>query len=544
MFIRPQRVRRDGEGRIVSGSASLMETRYDGAEKYRSRQTTVERLGKVLYLSDDGRSGVFVSPTRGLVEYDADANEFRPVDTGDPRIAGHSELPEPEAHVRFGDVYLLSCHLRSSGMAGVLSDAFGGGRLHGKAVVHLMHGLACGGSRVSCDAFYRATVLPHIVEGLTDHELRSDTSYFAEMGAEDSKLCFFRAYVMAMRSRYPCFGRCCYVDSTPLPGGSAGNPFNKLSSHGVEGSGSQTRLALVLDHATGLPVWFELFPGDALDLSTLRSMDAEVFEALEIGIESYVLDAGYVTKDVVKACGIGSGKSMLARMPAKKGYPFKELYASNKGLFDNAKYHFMRGDHDYFGIRREVEVFGEREYAYVYVDRVNAANYYRRFISDDPEGFEGMRPKDRNWARVRGGFFVLLSNVAGTPKAVLDMYFDRTRIEAEFKKSKTFLNLLPLCKWSEATIKGKMLEDVIELIAYNGLSGAMSEEGESMANILWQCGSDYCLCRDDGTVVVETPTRQVKGFFSAIGEKVPPVIRIEELKRILDLRYSDTFLGN
>ena len=71
-FIRVQKLVRDSNGNIISGSAAIKESRYikDGG-KFHSRQIVRERLGKVVWLSDDGKSGIFLSPKRGLVFYDS-----------------------------------------------------------------------------------------------------------------------------------------------------------------------------------------------------------------------------------------------------------------------------------------------------------------------------------------------------------------------------------------------------------------------------------------------------------------------------------------
>lgn len=57
-----------------------------------------------------------------------------------------------------------------------------------------------------------------------------------------------------MREIHPDFGKGCYVDSTPLPKDIDDNPFNALCCHGVSSSEVQSRLVLVLDDETGLPV--------------------------------------------------------------------------------------------------------------------------------------------------------------------------------------------------------------------------------------------------------------------------------------------------
>ena len=65
VFIRVQKLVRDDNGNIVSGSAAIKESVYvkDGG-KYHSKQIVRERLGKVVWLSPDGRSGIFLSPRR------------------------------------------------------------------------------------------------------------------------------------------------------------------------------------------------------------------------------------------------------------------------------------------------------------------------------------------------------------------------------------------------------------------------------------------------------------------------------------------------
>ena len=85
-----------------------------------------------------------------------------------------------------------------------------------------------------------------------------------------------------MRRRHPDFGNGCYVDSTPLPNEAKDNPFNALCSHGVGHVAVQTRLVLVLDESTGLPVWYKLIPGNVLDVNTIRQMGEDLEDSLGI----------------------------------------------------------------------------------------------------------------------------------------------------------------------------------------------------------------------------------------------------------------------
>ncbi len=71
-FIKAQKVVYDEKGNITSGSAAIVDTKYVSTGKASHSQHVVrEKLGRVLYLSEDRKRGIFLSPTRGLVEYDA-----------------------------------------------------------------------------------------------------------------------------------------------------------------------------------------------------------------------------------------------------------------------------------------------------------------------------------------------------------------------------------------------------------------------------------------------------------------------------------------
>ena len=73
-FIKAQKIIRDDSGNVISGSAAVVDAVYvKTGGKSHSRQEVREKLGRVLYLSEDRKVGIFQSPTRGLVEYNLDS---------------------------------------------------------------------------------------------------------------------------------------------------------------------------------------------------------------------------------------------------------------------------------------------------------------------------------------------------------------------------------------------------------------------------------------------------------------------------------------
>ena len=102
-FIYIQKKKFDEDGKIVDGIASIRESVYVKGKKHHSNQKTIEKLGRLLYISDDRKNGIFDSPIRGVVEYNVVNNEFSTVDKNDDRIKNKTISNIPKIHTTFGD---------------------------------------------------------------------------------------------------------------------------------------------------------------------------------------------------------------------------------------------------------------------------------------------------------------------------------------------------------------------------------------------------------------------------------------------------------
>ena len=220
-----------------------------------------------------------------------------------------------------------------------------------------------------------------------------------------------------------------------------------------------------------------------MDINTVMSTVSDVADTLHIEIDSLVVDAGYISKELIEAVHIGSSKTIIGRMPARKGYPYKTLYWEVKDLIGKGKYIFPRKRHIYFGIKREISLFGHNVYAYVYVDEYNALRRFSEYLSEHEEEYEELKVKDKDWLTVKYGYFILVSNLNVEPRKLLDNYFDRTDIETVFKTSKEYLELLPLSKWTDDTVRGKILHDIINTIVLLKLRGYLSNTTLSISEI-------------------------------------------------------------
>lgn len=528
--------------KITSGTASIKESRYLPKEKwiqskdsskkpYHSVSVTRENLGRILYLSDDRKKGIFKSPTRGIVYYDSFADEFSPVDKNDERIKHLSEemFPEQNVHTVFGDCYLLLNFLRTSKLLGVLRNSFGENEQYERLLMHIFHGILKDGSKIKCSHFIQKSYASYFLRDVSLPSLECDFKFYSDMGSDKFRLEFFKNLTNHLKTIYPDFGKGCFVDSTPLPNDIKDNPFNALCSHGVAGASVQTRLVLVLDRETGLPVWYEIIPGNVLDLSTVANIAENVYSSIGVTIESAVLDAGYVTQDLLKSLGSSEGeakriRAITARMPAKKGYPHKELYEKNKRNIANHKCDFLREGHSYFGKKETIELFGTKINAYVYVDRTAAQIRYDEFIKKHEDEFNKMTDKEKNWLAVKFGFFILLSGKDAAPKEILCEYFERTKIENVFKTSKEYLHLLPLSKWNETSVRGKIFADIINTIILLLLRKEIRASNISISELFGVTQSWMCFySKRNDEMLIETPNTQTKEFCKLLGIKKSPI---------------------
>ena len=521
-FIKAQKIVYDESDRIISGSASVVDAVYvrTGGSAH-SKQQVREKLGKVLYLSSDRKKGVFLSPTRGLVEYDSVSDSFSSVEKDDPRINGETLFPQTEIHTVFGDAYLFLIFLEKCGLLSVLRSVFPKDEEYERVLCHVLHGILKDGSRIGCDNFIRKSFASYLFQDVPAPSLHSDTQFFGMLGDDHVKMSFFRVFVSAMQKKDPDFGKGCYVDSTPLPNDIDDNPFNALCCHGIASSEVMTRLILVLDEKSGLPVWYDIIPGNVLDINTVMTVVNDVADSLGIEIESLVLDAGYISKELAGAFHIGTEKTIIGRMPARKGYPYKTLYWEVRDLIGKGKYAFVRKHHAYFGFRKEIELFGNREYAYVYVDQYNALKRFSDYLSEHEDEYAELKVKDKDWMTVKFGYFVLVSNLDLSPKDLLTEYFGRTDIEVVFKTSKEYLDLLPLSKWTDQTVRGKILHDIINTVCLLEPRKNLLTSGRSVSEIIGRCQSLMCFRNNKGIVTVETPSKQVKDYFKLLHTEVP-----------------------
>ena len=250
-----------------------------------------------------------------------------------------------------------------------------------------------------------------------------------------------------------------------------------------------------------------------------------------------MLDSGYCSRRLLELCHVGTQTECVVRMPARRGYPFRTLWCDLKGQMGRGKYAFARAGHAYFGKRADRDVQGFPEHLYVYVDKNNAASALRDTLAERPEEYEAMLARDKDFEQVRGGYFVLVSNIEDTPAGMLDRYFGRVDIEQSFKASKEYIGLLPLSKWTDLTVRGKILSDMTASIALSQVRAAIAgAQIRASATSLWGKSSSLMCRRQGDDLIVETPSKKVREWWHALGVEVPSKVGLAAFRSELGFR--------
>ena len=404
-FIRFRKVKYTKDGKIASGSASIIDTTYITVNgKKRGKQKTREKLGKVIEVFSK-KSGIFLSPTRGLVRYDSETDSFSKSLNKDECIQNITNkkiekklFPSKNVHTIFGDAYLFLEMLKKIGLLDLIKICFSRRNELERILAHQLYSLLRNESKISCEDFVNRSFFSYCINNISSGSLRSDSRFFYLMSDDKLKIKFFSNFIKLMKKEYPNFGTGCYIDSTPLPN-DISSPFNALCSHGLGEASIQMRLILIIDDISLYPIWYTIIPGNIQDFNTLRQLIDDVNASLDVKIKNFVLDAGYATKELIQSFQAQKEgeeipeRRYLTRMPGKKGYPYKELYTKSKKDFSSGTYDFLREDGAYFGKKVDVKIFETDLKAYIYVDQRNALYGYINFLKNNYGDVEKMKKK-------------------------------------------------------------------------------------------------------------------------------------------------------
>jgi transposase len=301
------------------------------------------------------------------------------------------------------------------------------------------------------------------------------------------------------------------IDSTGMPN-EIDFPLSAWGNHGGECE-METRLMMVVDKASGKPLYFRYMAGNIVDVSTLKNT---VYELSEMGVKSSfaLLDAGFYSEGNIKDLYKNS-IAFLTRLASNRKL-HKEL-VENSADMENAANMVTYNKRALFVKKVEVDLFGNKGFAYVVCDVKRKGDECNKFLVAAKE--DGLSADEIDKELNKKGKFVLISSEDMSIDEVIPLYYTRQAAENLFGISKSFLDLLPLRTHSIETFRGYLMLTFITLTIFLELKtllkgkytveGAMTEMGNLMCKIYGK------------NVIVSEPTKKMKEIAEFLGYMVP-----------------------
>ena len=514
-FIKVQKLARDKAGSVTQGTASIVDTVYVADGKYHSKQIVREPLGKILSLSDDRRSGIFLSQRRGLVHYDAGQDTFRMLSSGEKEAIGLSGC-KAQASLTFGDTYWYLQYLLQSGLIKVLKEAFPDETLRQALLVHLLHKSLPSG-RCTHPASFLSSSFAGLLFPMQDKAVLTEEAFFSLLGQEEYADRFFSALHDFLQTPESCV----LVKSGPLP-------WQNVSCAGT-GTGC---LCMAFSKDSGLPVWFSFSPDEEDVPAMLGSALKTLNSKQQIHTDSCILDAGAVSKDFIREF-CSDKKDFIALMPARKDFQYKDAFKEHvRPCLGKARFEFSLEGRRYFGRQIPFSLYGRNIYVTIFVDPERARQGFKEYSTLYPNEVSDLGGFKKEWLASRFGCFALASSQPLPEQELLGTYLEQSRRYQYFAS---------LCPAEPAAIRrGAILFACIQGCIEQGIRRTLEEKDSSPEELFQAVQPLFCLptdttstASDTGMCLTDTPTDKARESFAILSIQVPACISPEKFRQEL-----------
>lgn len=390
------------------------------------------------------------------------------------------------------------------------------------------------------------------------------SDFLKSIGTDNNRQAFLRKHIEyvlnSTDSEY-----CVLIDSTGCPN-AIHIPITKVSRHENDVN-IEFRVIAVVQRSTGLPVYYEVIPGNVVDISTVEHV------IHKLGLYGckvvYLLgDAGYycpgtmerlVLKDIDFMARVNPTYDIYAKVMEEH---FEELQDS-------------RSDHLYDYRDRTVKIIkvpsviavdknsGEKKQGFVYLCR-DIQGYHSKcdhFMSS--KQYATMTQEERAAAMDKFGVFAIITSKEVPEAEVLPEYYSRQGIEQFFDYAKNYGKMVPVRAQRMETVEGHMLMSFIATFlnclirnrldiadaSYTAVPDKLAEkarEDEEVVEVETATGKEYVLVQDpiaglfsrspaslffvlqlqnaevfEKEIVPSLPTRETNDFYHAFGLHYP-----------------------
>jgi transposase len=470
-----------------------------------------EYLGRVI----NKDLGLFKSRTRGMFAYTLQQEYIT-----DEEVLASLLNQTPVAPVKhqeklildFGDAWLLSELLKTSTPLQIISQMIGDAFApKSQSILALLYHQILSSTthrhaQTWLDGSYASVLYPNA-------NLRSQniTTLLRLLGNESRQRAFFAAYIARTHKNSTGI----LIDSTGLP-----NAIQfPLAANGVHGgpASRETRLILVVDCTTKLPLFFRYNAGNIVDVSTLTSTIQEL-QALGVETQYAIIDAGYYSQENIDALYLNK-ISFISRLGSNRTL-YKKIVSENIDDIFQAKYLTLLNDRLVYIKKVPVELGDAKHAAFAYLAVDNQRKHtesqtYLKGAINDKVAADEIDAKLKNF-----GVFVLISSANIDAKDILGLYYTRQVVEQIFDLSKTDLDLVPLRTHNEETFRGHLMLTFLSSIVLLQVNRQLVEKKHCAIEAFAVMRNLKCKVYDNEMLVKE-PTKKMKNIADLLQIKIP-----------------------
>lgn len=408
----------------------------------------IEWLGRVI----DKEKGIYKNRERGTFTFTLNNGVFE-----------HQPTIVEKLILDFGDSYFLDEILEKNGFKNLVKATFG--ILADTLLSLIFYRSLQNGASCYAQAWWEGSYARVLYPNASLSSQRISEA-FKTIGEERIQRDFFHEY---LRYIEPLCGNGILIDSTGLPNDIC-FPLTAINNHGGEIS-NETRLVLVLDKNSGMPVYFRYVAGNIVDVSTLKTTLSEV-QAYGIDVRYAIVDAGYYSEINIRALQKSEISFVMRMVPNRKIY--KELINKHVADLEDAKYLVKYRDRFVYIKRVEIDLFGKTGYAFIAEDMDRKHDEVKKYIRGAFENND-ISPEDMNAEIQRKGLFILVSSDLIDTKDILPLYYTRQAIEQVFDIGKNNVELLPLRVHGIECFRGHLLLSFMTSAAYILVNKALKQ---------------------------------------------------------------------
>jgi hypothetical protein len=351
------------------------------------------------------------------------------------------------------------------------------------------------------------------------------SKYLQRLGQDYSYRAFYTNYLNYIRkynnfsesSQFPIL-----IDSTGLQN-DINIPLTAISNHnGVVNN--EIRLIYVVDQKSGLPIFFELIPGNIVDNSTLKFV-IRTLSAYEVEISLIIMDAGYSSESNLLFLNELNVPYITRMNPNLKAY--NDIINNCGNDIEDPQYLVKVNDKFMHCKKIPYEINNHNYFTYLMKD-INRISHettkcYNKYY-DDPNAIEIIRQKIKHVSK-----FVLMSNQDFNTTEIGNLYRTRLEIEQLFDISKNDGCLLPLRVHSISAMKGHVMLSFIASIISLFINKELKTSKHCASNaftILRELDIDIYPNKN----IIKVPTKAEKDIITNLNLQTPFEIELGNIK--------------